>query len=331
MAQLISHIKNQKIKKILIVTHENADPDALCGLYSLKSILKRIFTELEILISADGLSSLSEQIASKLNITISTNVETFHPDLIILFDVNNLHKTGSIANYINVDSKAIVIIDHHTPPPEINDFSPLSIVDDNAISATEIIFYEFDQMGIQFTPEEAFAILLGMIYDSKHFILGNLRSFSIVSKLIEIGANYNQAKSLLKIPMIKPEKIARIKAAQRLKIRKIKDWIIVTSHVSSYEASACRALINLGADVAFVIAERKNQVRISARSTPEFYEKTKIHLGKDILEKIGNIIDGVGGGHSTAAGCDGKKNSEEANHQILKILESKISKLYNNQ
>ncbi|MFX0141974.1 MAG: bifunctional oligoribonuclease/PAP phosphatase NrnA, partial [Candidatus Hodarchaeota archaeon] len=231
MKQLISLIETEKLKEILIISHQNADPDALCGLYALKSILNRLIKDLEIIIFADGLTSLSEQIVSELNIEISTDIQNFHPDLVILFDVNTLHHIGSFSNQIEVDLKSIVIIDHHAAPPDIDNFSSLSIIDDNALSATEIIFHEFNQLGIKFTPEEAFLILIGMLYDSRHFILGNLRSFSIVPKLIESGADYSQAISILRIPMSRPEKIARIKAAQRLKISEIKGWLIITSHV----------------------------------------------------------------------------------------------------
>ncbi len=330
MKQLISHIKSQEIKTILLISHPNADPDALCGLYALKLILSRINSDLEIEFFAEGLSSLSEQIATELNIEISTKIQNYTPDLVILFDVNNLNHIGSISEKIKLDLKSIIIIDHHAPPPNIEDFSPLSVVDDSAVSATEIIFHQFDQLDIQLTPEEALLILLGMLYDSRHFILGSLKSFSIVPKLIESGADYSRAISMLKIPMKRPEKIARIKAAQRLEILEIKDWIILTSHVSSYEASACRALLNLGADVVIVTAEKKNEVRISARSTTEFYEQTRIHLGKNIMEKIGLIINGVGGGHSTAAGCNGTQNAKEANEQIIKILNNLLSNLNNN-
>ncbi|NVM05161.1 MAG: DHH family phosphoesterase [Candidatus Helarchaeota archaeon] len=330
MKRLISHIKTEEIKKILLISHPNADPDAFCGLHALKLILNRILSNLEIEIFAEGLSSLSEQIAAELNIEISAEIQNFSPDLVILFDVNNVNNIGPISEQIKLDTKSIIIIDHHAAPPNIEDYSPLSVIDDNAISATEIIFDIFDQMDIQLTPEEAFLILLGMLYDSRHFILGSLRSFSIVPKLIESGADYSRAISILRIPMSRPEKIARIKAAQRLEILEIKDWIILTSHVSSYEASACRALLNLGADVVIVTAEKKNEVRISARSTTRFYEQTKIHLGKDIMEKLSSIINGVGGGHATAAGCNGTQNAKEANEQIIKILESLLQEINNN-
>ncbi|MHA1299974.1 MAG: DHH family phosphoesterase [Candidatus Helarchaeota archaeon] len=330
MEKFVSYIKEKSLKKILILTHQNADPDALCGIYTLYSILNRLFPNLEIVYSSDGLSNLSKQIAAKLNIFITEELENFTPDIIILFDVNNIQHTGMFVNEINLAKKSIVIIDHHAPPPDIEEYSPLSIVDEEAISANEILFHEFDKIGIGFTAKEALSILIGMLYDSKHLLLANSRSFSIIPKLIEYGANYSLAISLLNVPMVRAERIARIKAAQRLELFEINNWLIIFSHVSSYEASACRAILGLGADVAFVIAEHKGEIRISGRSTPEFYEKTNIHLGKDILAKVGPIMNGLGGGHPTAAGCNGKKDANEGKKYIIKILKEKLPKSSNN-
>ncbi|MHA1379080.1 MAG: DHH family phosphoesterase [Candidatus Helarchaeota archaeon] len=328
MEELISYIKKEGIKKISILSHENADPDALCGIYVLKSIFNRIIPNVKIKIASDGVSNLSMHIAKRLNIEISDDLQNFSPDLIILFDVNNLNHIGKLENQIEISPQSIVIIDHHAPPPDINKFSALSIIDAGAISANEIIFYEFDQMGIRFETREALAILIGMLYDSKHFILANARSFSIVPKLIDYGANYSLAITLLDIPMVRAEKIARLKAAQRLEIFEINKWLIIFSHVSSYEASACRAILGLGADVVFVVAKQKSEIRISSRSTYEFYNVTNIHLGKDVLEKIGLTMGGFGGGHATAAGYKGKNNAENAKKEILKILKQKLSDLY---
>ena len=252
MKKIISFLKKQKFKKILILSHQNADPDALCGIYVLDSVLSRLLPKKEIKFSCDGLSLLSSHLAEKLNIDLPVEIDNFSPDIVILFDVNNLEHTGKFEKIMDIKTKSIIIIDHHAPPFDIKKYSELSIIDDTAISANEILFNEFDRLGIKLHTKEAFAILIGMLYDSRHFILASSRSFSIVPKLIAYGADYSRAISLLNLPMERPEKIARLKAGQRLKIIEITDWIIVFSHVSAYEASACRGILGMGADVVFV-------------------------------------------------------------------------------
>ncbi len=69
---------------------------------------------------------------------------------------------------------------------------------------------------------------------------------------------------------------------------RIDNWIIAFSHVSAFEASAARALVDLGAHVAAVAGEKGGGVEISLRCTREFTEKTGIHLGRDIAKLVGD-------------------------------------------
>ena len=96
------------------------------------------------------------------------------------------------------------------------------------------------------------------------------------------------------------------------------------SQVSSYQASAARALIALGADVAIVGGEKKQKISISLRSTLNFYDKTKIELGGDIAPILGERAAGAGGGHSTVAGVNGSGNINEIMAEAVKILKEKI-------
>ena len=45
------------------------------------------------------------------------------------------------------------------------------------------------------------------------------------------------------------------------------------------------------------------------------------------MEKVGPIIDGSGGGHSGAAGANGKRNLEEAVKFLVKEIEMFLKKL----
>ena len=60
-------------------------------------------------------------------------------------------------------------------------------------------------------------------------------------------------------------------------------------------------------------------MRISARAKESLVKKG-LHLGR-IMEKVGQVIEGSGGGHAGAAGANGKKNLDEAIKVILKEIE----------
>ena len=125
--------------------------------------------------------------------------------------------------------------------------------------------------------------------------------------------------------MDESERIARLKASRRVKLLKTGDWIVAFSHVSAYQASAARALIMLGAHVAVVAGQRGDTLRISLRASNDFYEKTKVHLGRDIAKPLGEYMRGMGGGHSVSAGANGKGDIEASLKRCVRLLREKLN------
>jgi nanoRNase/pAp phosphatase (c-di-AMP/oligoRNAs hydrolase) len=121
------------------------------------------------------------------------------------------------------------------------------------------------------------------------------------------------------------ERVARLKACRRAKLFTVNDWIIALSHVSAYQASAARAIIELGSHVAVVAGQKNENIEISLRSTREFYEKTGLHLGKDVAKPLGESLHGMGGGHATAAGVNGTGDVETALKWCLRLLKEKMA------
>jgi nanoRNase/pAp phosphatase (c-di-AMP/oligoRNAs hydrolase) len=120
------------------------------------------------------------------------------------------------------------------------------------------------------------------------------------------------------------ERVARLKASRRAKVFRIGRWIVALSHVSAFQASAARALIDLGAHVAVVAGEKNGKTEISLRCTREFHERTSIHLGKDIAKPLGEYLSGMGGGHSTAAGVNGTGDAELGLKRCLRLLKQTL-------
>jgi len=109
-----------------------------------------------------------------------------------------------------------------------------------------------------------------------------------------------------------------LKACQRVELKKAGRYIIAVSKVSAYESLACKTFLQLGADVAIVGSEKKG-VRISARARENLVKKG-LHLGR-IMEMVGPIIDGSGGGHAGAAGANGRSNLDDALKFLIKEVE----------
>jgi phosphoesterase RecJ-like protein len=146
--------------------------------------------------------------------------------------------------------------------------------------------------------------MYGILTDTGYFKFakpGALVAFSELMTLHDV--HMDEAMGLIGVDIDISERISQLKGAQRLKYWKIGDHIVATSQGSAYEASVCKALLNLGADVAFVGSQRGPEFRISARATPNLVRKG-LHLGK-LLGNVGSETTNGGGGHPGAAGITG--------------------------
>jgi len=201
----------------------------------------------------------------------------------------------------------------------------LCITDENVSSTCEIIYNFYKQSGVKIGENEAKALFLGIAFDTRHFVLANSSALKTIAELIDTGVNAQEALAVLSLPMDFSERVARLKACKRAKLFKIGDWIVALSHVSAFQASAARAIIDLGAHVAVVAGQKNESLEISFRCTREFHEKTCIHLGRDIAKPLGEYLNGMGGGHSTAAGVNGFGDIEAGLKRCLRILKEKIN------
>jgi hypothetical protein len=147
-----------------------------------------------------------------------------------------------------------------------------------------------------------------------------------VADLTNAGVNVQETLPLLSLPLEYSERIARLRASQRVKLTKIHDWLITFSHVNAYQASAARALIGLGAHVAIVAGQKKKKkLQVSLRASREFHEKTGIHLGRDIAQPLGEYLHGMGGGHSISAGANGDGDTKTSLKHCVKLLKQRLN------
>jgi len=147
-------------------------------------------------------------------------------------------------------------------------------------------------------------------------------------KICALASNHVNPRELLQgleIRMDLSERIARLKAAARLKIYRVGDWLIAVSRLSSFQSSSARSLVTLGAHVAIVGGESENGITVSFRALRDFIEATGINLGKDIAARIGSEFGGHGGGHSSAAKAYCVKGSlEEILRRCVELIEEKL-------
>jgi nanoRNase/pAp phosphatase (c-di-AMP/oligoRNAs hydrolase) len=324
-------IEEKEAKFVLLLCHQNADPDAVCSSYALSKLLNYLKTGIKVEVaSPESVSKISKILLERFSMKVVNDKPSFDKtDMIFMVDTNTIKQLGEWSGRLKEAHLPLIVIDHHAPHPETEKIASLCIYNENASSTCEIIYGLFKEANIKPSKDVAEALLLGAAFDTKHFTLADASTFKMIAELIDLGVNVKEVISLLTAPMDISERIARLKACKRIKLMRIGGWIIVFSHVSSFQASAARVLIDVGADLAIVGSQRKNELSISIRSSREFYEKTGIHLGKDIANPLGEYIKGMGGGHSTSAGVNGTGDLESAFKHAAKILREKIRQSLN--
>jgi nanoRNase/pAp phosphatase (c-di-AMP/oligoRNAs hydrolase) len=277
---------------------------------------------------ADDLSRLSKQVIEFFQLKDEILEEPISDyDLVILLDTNSTLQLGKDFQHIPQDPKMTIVIDHHEHNPEIETLADHRIVKNDRFSTCEILVDIYDDLKANIEPTIANLLLTGILFDTRRFFYTDIETLQTCIKLVNFGAEYEKCVKSLQIRPDRSERIARLKAASKAKVHLFGDWVIVSSTINAFEASACRGLIEMGADVAIIGGHPgKDKVRLSSRSTREFSDFTRINLGTDIMEPLGTMIDGKGGGHANAAGANGTKNLKTALDKAVDLIRVAIEK-----
>ena len=324
--EMIELLDRRNSKLAILLCHHNADPDALCSAFALSRLLEQVRPTVKTEIAAaQGPSHLSKSLLKALPIRLTNTPHIEQADSIILLDTNTVQQLDAWAERIRASKTPLIVIDHHASHPETEKLATLCIANENAASTCEIVYGFYKELKLSISEVEAEALFLGIAFDTRHFILAKSTTFKTIADLIDAGVKVEESLSLLSQPMDESERIARLKASKRIRLFRVNDWIVAFSHVSAYEASAARALIMLGAHVAVVAGQRGDTIQISLRADHDFYEKSKVHLGRDIAKPLGDYLHGMGGGHSTSAGVNGKGNIEASLKHSVHLLREKLN------
>jgi nanoRNase/pAp phosphatase (c-di-AMP/oligoRNAs hydrolase) len=322
--EILSFFNQEHVKSVLLCCHRNADPDALGSAYGLKVLISESYPEIErVEILVDGVNRASKRVIDAYPEIRFEHEISYDPSAFILVDVSNASHTGKLGEGISKSSKPILVVDHHTSQISSHLKPQISFVDEQASSTCEIVCSFYESTGKTPSKTVATVLLTGIVYDSKRFSIIGRSAFRAAAFLVDSGADYQVATSILRQPLDRSERIARLKVAQRSKIVNMSGWVLVLSEVGSFGASGCRSLIDLGADIAIVSSDKKKLSRVSARSTSKFYEDTGVDLAK-VMEKVGIELGACGGGHPTAATVSGIDNISMAQKLVLRCIKETI-------
>ncbi|MEM2449078.1 MAG: DHH family phosphoesterase [Candidatus Methanomethylicaceae archaeon] len=318
MSDLINLIKNFNF--ITIVCHPNADPDSIGSAYALYSLFKSfgIITKIYI---PESINLASKPLLEYLKIDLISEIPE-ESEIFILVDTSSLDQIPNLKYYIKDKKIPYIIIDHHIPDKETIEGAKLSIIKDSS-STCEIIFdilknYSLDEKALN-------ALLTGIVYDSRRFLIKPKSSIITAYELIIRGADINKVFQFLSSEIDFSEKMAKLKGCARVRLFKISSWIIAITYVGAFEASVAKTLIDIGADASFVINKSNEFVRITGRLEDSFHNKTGLNLVNDIIKPLIEIFPGQGGGHAMAASVNLYNVNEDLISKLLDLISKKLS------
>ncbi len=324
--QLLFHEFVESNSSFIVFLHHNADMDAFASAIGFKSYVETLGKEVSIF--ADRLNENVQNALKRLPHVIIHEEETLLKGIleqsehvgVLLLDVGDHSQLGFLEPYLQSISHECLIVDHHNESwkEENRNRNITHILDPESTSTSEIISELLISSEFKIPLEVATLLLAGIISDSQRFLRASAKTFTIVQELIMAGGDYQEAILLCQKEMSYSEKIARLRAIQRAKVETVDNIVLATSFVSSFESSAARALLGAGADIAFVVAIKENELRGSARVRNGLVDKFDM---QKILEKLGIEFHGRGGGHSGAAGINiPHEGSKQEKRELMWVL-----------
>ncbi len=359
-----------RIKRLCIITHRLADVDAYCSVYALSTLFKRYAKDITVVFPA-GLNAIASKVMRHLPLdakTVITNegkddhdekgsedsgyrtiditsladmLERYDKDdLILIVDTNNPVMLAGVSEGVARSKARKIVIDHH---PIATEASMLGVdemrVDVDASSTCEMVYRFFKELRRRLSRNVAMALLLGVLTDTQNLAIARCNAISMLADICRF-ASLEECRSILAVERDYSERIARLKAAQRCKLYRVKvgnttdvnndgnnsnnsPIIIAVSKVGSHHASAAKALVDLGADLSIVVSSEGSIAKASLRSTQTFYARTRLHLGTDILARISS----AGGGHSTAASIALEMDEDGLIRSILQVIRERLGRL----
>ena len=306
-----------EVKRIVVIPHVNPDGDAIGSALGLNDVLNNAGFEACVIVPNDFPSYLSWLGSEGIPLIYEQGSERCHKlideaDALFFLDFNDAKRLGKLEEYLRLNTKPVVLIDHH-PDPVIK--AEFMFSDTNVSSTAELIFDFIDALGMMdhLGVIGANALLTGIIADTGSFSHNASRPpmYHIVGELIKRGADKERInESLYNNFSEKRMRLLGYCLSEKMEIfpefRTALIWLsaeelkLFDFHPGDTEGFVNYPLSVRGVVFSAFFMEKHDHVKISFRSKGSFAT---------------NDFSGVhfnGGGHRNASGGETKLSMEEA-------------------
>lgn len=297
-----------KAEKIVIITHENPDGDAIGSSLAMKLALNQLGKNAEVIIPE--FPKTFEFLPGINEVKKESNIEKY--DLAIALDCASIKLLNGFTKYFD-NATVKVAIDHHSSNTMFADYN---YVDQDAPACAQLLLVVFSYFNINVTKDIGTCILAGIITDTGGFRYEGVTAdtFRFVAELCEKGIKVTQVYSQVYASKTRAKfELHRI-ALNRLEF--LEDGKIAFTYVTKADEEQVEAkngdydgIVENGRDVEGVevsvfLRETDKGIKVSLRS------KNYVNAS-EVAMMFG------GGGHLRAAGCNIQGTIDQAKNQII--------------
>lgn len=324
----LSEIKTllDRSKNIVVSTHTNPDGDAIGSSLALYHYLRGIGKDPAMIVPNDYPEFISWLPGDESIIIFGRSYKEAkaafdRADLVFCLDYNAIHRSGMVQDVLRACEAPRIMIDHH-PDPVVEDFTHL--ISTTETSSTAELLYEFlsaTDHDFKADASIATALYVGIMTDtgSFSFACNRPRTFEVTARLLETGIDGEYIHRMVYDTFSENRlRLLGFSLAEKLVVKKeyatayiylsAKDLERFHYRVGDTEGLVNYALSIKGINMAVLLTQRKDRIRLSFRSKGEFA----------VNEIAARYFQG--GGHRNAAGGDSYESMEKTLEKFESIL-----------
>jgi phosphoesterase RecJ-like protein len=315
LSQVVELIESKR--RFAITSHIRPDGDSLGSSLGLYWLLRALDKEVEV-IMRDPVPHAYQQLPGAQDVKVMPAVNPSY-NAVFVIECSDITRPG----LIELEKQCVVNIDHHSTTAL---FGKINWIDSTASAVGEMIYNLCKATGVRVTKEIAECVYTALITDTGSFHYSNTteRTFKVASELVRTGVK--PAKTAEAVFASYPWSRIELMAAVLSTARRDE-----TGHVAcmrqSLEMQARAKASDEDAD-GFVnyplTVEEVEAVAMLKECEPGIYRTSLRSKGDVNVAKVAERFGG--GGHRNAAGCTLKGSWEEAESEIVALLQDAVKR-----